>query len=216
MMTPDDIDVWVGLDVGKSAHHAHALDHDGNTLYDKPLKQDEKAIRTMLGKLSKHGRVLLVVDQPNTIGSLPLTVARDMGIAVAYLPGTGMAETIIPSIARDIKAIKDRRREVGRQVEKLLEDHPLLTVPASMPGIGVRTASSILLGIGGDIANYKSAAHLAAYAGIAPVTGQSGTSIKGERPARGGNKRLKNALWQSSFVAGTKHPPSIAYYKRKR
>lgn len=64
MMTPDDIDVWVGLDVGKSAHHAHALDHDGNTLYDKPLKQDEKAIRTMLGKLSKHGRVLLVVDQP--------------------------------------------------------------------------------------------------------------------------------------------------------
>ena len=48
MMTPDDIDVWVGLDVGKSAHHAHALDHDGNTLYDKPLKQDEKAIRTML------------------------------------------------------------------------------------------------------------------------------------------------------------------------
>lgn len=82
MMTPDDIDVWVGLDVGKSAHHAHALDHDGNTLYDKPLKQDEKAIRTMLGKLSKHGRVLLVVDQPNTIGSLPLTVARDMGIAV--------------------------------------------------------------------------------------------------------------------------------------
>ena len=92
MMTPDDIDVWVGLDVGKSAHHAHALDHDGNTLYDKPLKQDEKAIRTMLGKLSKHGRVLLVVDQPNTIGSLPLTVARNMGIAVAYLPRHGHAQ----------------------------------------------------------------------------------------------------------------------------
>lgn len=84
MMTPDDIDVWVGLDVGKSAHHAHALDHDGNTLYDKPLKQDEKAIRTMLGKLSKHGRVLLVVDQPNTIGSLPLTVAGSMGMSPTF------------------------------------------------------------------------------------------------------------------------------------
>lgn len=42
MMTPDDIDVWAGLDVGKSAHHAHALDRDGDTLYDKPVKQDEK------------------------------------------------------------------------------------------------------------------------------------------------------------------------------
>ena len=102
MMTPDDIDVWVGLDVGKSARHAHALDHDGNTLYDKPLKQDEKAIRTMLGKLSKHGRVLLVVDQPNTIGSLPLTVARNMGIAVAYLPGTAMRRTaqLLPGDAK--------------------------------------------------------------------------------------------------------------------
>ena len=58
------------------------------------------------------------------------------------------------------------------------------------PGTGVRTASSILLGIGGDIANFKSAAHLAAHAGIAPVTGQSGTSIKGEKPSRRGNKRL--------------------------
>ena len=65
-MTPDDIDVWVGLDVGKSAHHAHALDHDGNTLYDKPLKQDEKAIRTMLGKLSKHGRVLFCFNVCST------------------------------------------------------------------------------------------------------------------------------------------------------
>ena len=68
----------------------------------------------------------------------------------------------------------------------------------------------------GDIANFKSAAHLAAYAGIAPATGQSGTSIKGERPSRRGNKRLRNALWQSLFVASAKHPPSIAYYKRKR
>ncbi|MDU5297125.1 MAG: transposase [Bifidobacterium scardovii] len=57
---------------------------------------------------------------------------------------------------------------------------------------------------------------MAAYAGIAPVTSQSGTSVKGERPARGGNKRLKNALRQSAFVAGVKHPVSAACYKRKR
>ena len=62
------------------------------------------------------------------------------------------------------------------------------------PGTGVRTASSIPLGIGGDIANFKSAAHLAVHlaarAGIAPVAGQPGTSIKGARPSRRGNKRL--------------------------
>lgn len=41
---PGDIDVWVRLDVGKGAHHAHALDRDGDTLYDKPVKQDEKVL----------------------------------------------------------------------------------------------------------------------------------------------------------------------------
>ncbi|WP_205827788.1 transposase [Bifidobacterium thermophilum] len=61
-----------------------------------------------------------------------------------------------------------------------------------MPGIAARTASQILLAIGGDISRFKDAARLAAYAGIAPVTRQSGTSIHGERPTRGGNKRLKN------------------------
>ena len=64
---------------------------------------------------------------------------------------------------------------------------------------------------GGDTANFKSAAHRAAYAETSPVTGQSGTSMKVERPAWGCNKRLKNALWQNAFVASTRHPPSVAY-----
>jgi hypothetical protein len=34
--------------------------------------------------------VLVVVDQPASIGALPLAVARDMGCPVAYLPGLTM------------------------------------------------------------------------------------------------------------------------------
>src|SRR3954468_9764620 len=50
--------------------------------------------------------------------------------------------------------------------------------------------------------NFAGSGHLAAHADIVPVTGSSGTSIKGEHPARTGNRRLngrspgtmKNAL----------------------
>ena len=129
---------------------------------------------------------------------------KAIGEQTVTVPGTLMAETIIPSIAHDIKTIRDRRREVGRQVEKLLEDHPLLTVLTSMPGIGVRTASNILLGIGGDIANFKSSAHLAAYAGISPVTGQSGTSIKGERPSSGATNASRTRCGRPR----SSHPPN--------
>lgn len=78
-MRNDDIDVWLGLDIGKQSHHACALDRHGDRIVDKPLGQDEAQIRELLARLGEHGNVLLVVDQPNTIGSLPLAVARGMG-----------------------------------------------------------------------------------------------------------------------------------------
>ena len=63
--------------------------------------------------------------------------------------------------------------------------------------------------------DFADAGHLASYAGIAPVTRRSGTSIRGEHAPRGGNKRLKRALFLSAF-ASLHHGPSRAYYDRKR
>ncbi|SEI23304.1 Transposase IS116/IS110/IS902 family protein, partial [Paraburkholderia hospita] len=59
-----------------------------------------------------------------------------------------------------------------------------------------------------------SAAHLAAYAGLAPVTRRSGSSIRGEHPSRRGNKVLKRALFLSAFAA-LRDPISRDYYTRK-
>ncbi len=39
---------------------------------------------------------------------------KAIGAQTVTVPGAAMAETIIPAIARDVGAIKDRRREVGR------------------------------------------------------------------------------------------------------
>lgn len=63
--------------------------------------------------------------------------------------------------------------------------------------------------------NFTTAGHLAAYAGLAPVTRRSGTSIRGEQQSRRGNKRLKRALYLSAFSA-LKHQSSRTYYDRKR
>ena len=64
---------------------------------------------------------------------------------------------------------------------------------ASMPGLGVRTAIKLLT-IVGDGSAFPTAAHLAAYAGLAPVTRRSGSSIKGETRSQRGNHALKSAL----------------------
>lgn len=92
LMIPEhvSVDVFLGIDVGKSDHHAVALDRTGKKLLDKPLPQDEAKLRSLFEKVSAHGRVLVIVDQPATIGALPVAVAQDMGVMVGYLPGLAM------------------------------------------------------------------------------------------------------------------------------
>ncbi|WP_141331841.1 transposase, partial [Corynebacterium variabile] len=107
------------------------------------------------------------------------------------------------------------RESIAGQVEEMLDEFPLAQVLMSMPGVGIKTAANILLAVG-DCSDFPDAAHLAAYAGIAPVTRRSGTSIRGEFPARSGNKRLKNALFRSAWVASNCHPASKTYYEKKR
>ena len=50
--------VIIGLDVGKSAHHACALDAAGNRVYDKPLTQDESELRDLFTSLQQRGPAL--------------------------------------------------------------------------------------------------------------------------------------------------------------
>jgi len=353
------IGVFVGVDVGKSAHHAVAVDAGGDVLVDRALPQDETALVEMITTLKRHGRVLFVVDQPATIGALPLAVARAQGIDVGYLPGLAMrriadlhageaktdardaaiiahaartmphalralrrddeltgelamlagfdedlagqinqvsnrvrglltqihpalervlgpeldhpavldllerypspeamralgrarlaarlrrlaprigdrladrivaalgeqtvvvagtdaATKVLPRLAEQLTMLRRQRGDVAAQVEELVASHPLFEVLNSMPGMGFRTIARVLVETAGR--DFASAGHLAAYAGLAPVTRRSGTSIRGERASRHGNRRLKRALYLSAFAA-LRDPTSRAYYDRKR
>lgn len=87
----DGVGVLLGLDVGKQTHHGHGQTPAGKKVFDKQLPNSEPKLRAVFDKLAaKFGTVLVVVDQPASIGALPLTVARDAGCQVAYLPGLAM------------------------------------------------------------------------------------------------------------------------------
>jgi transposase len=354
------VEVFCGVDVAKDTHHVVALDVHGRRLVDKPLPNDEASLRALLTRLSQHGRLLVVVDQPASIGALTIAVARDMGIAVAYLPGLTMRRVadlypgegktnardayviadaartlphtlrrvgadeeivtglgvlagfdadlaqeatrltnrlhdallhvhpalerllgkhfrrtgvlhmlaatgtpaqlrdlghdglqqvlaagsprlartlpaqiltaldqqtvsipataqygrVIAGVAQQLMAVLRQRAQVAADLEELLPAHPMSEVLMSMPGVGARTSIALLLTIG-DGTNFPTAGHLAAYAGLAPVTRQSGSSIRGERAPQRGNRTLKHLLYLSAF-ASLSHPPSRAYYDRKR
>ena len=64
-------DIYCGIDVGKSAHHAIALTADGRRVLSRDLPQDEATFRALFAEFAAHGSVLMVVDQPRNIGALP-------------------------------------------------------------------------------------------------------------------------------------------------
>ncbi len=48
----DDVGVFLGLDVGKSAHHGHGLTPAGKKVFDKQLPNSEPKPRAVFDKLA--------------------------------------------------------------------------------------------------------------------------------------------------------------------
>lgn len=106
--------------------------------------------------------------------------------------GTNAATIVLPRLAHQLAALRRQRDEDAQEVEQLVQVHPLYSVLTSTPGVGASTAARLLTEVAAKA--FASAAHLAAYAGLAPVTRRSCSSIHGEHPSRRGNKVFKRAL----------------------
>ena len=120
----------------------------------------------------------------------------------------------ISDLAADLDRICARRAQLTADIEEAFLAHPLGKVLASLCGFGPRTGARALAEIG-DPHRFADGSRFAAYAGLAPVDWQSGRSATARKP-RGGNHRLKNALFTAAFVAAQHDPDARAYYQRKR
>lgn len=81
---PSKYDCWLGVDVGKLSHWAHAVGAE-DELLSEPVANTEEAVDALLARLPE--KTLVVVDQRRNIGALVVRRAREAGLDVAYLPG---------------------------------------------------------------------------------------------------------------------------------
>lgn len=361
MATPDEVTVWIGLDVGKEEHFADVLDDNGDALFARSISNDEADLDDLLAQAREHGLAGLVIDQPGSIAQLAIAVAARRSVPVAYVPGLvmrraadlypGEAKTdrrdafviadtarlrrrqvhwldttsdellgqlrvlngfdidlaadltrltnrlrdaltsispaleravgsrlahagvrdllvklstpsalrsagrarittaikrrsprlatkltdavlgaldaqtvtlpaeetigrVITELAGELDRIHQRRDTLAAEIEEVFLAHPFGRLLVSLSGIGPRTGARILAEVG-DGTRFANGSKLASYAGLAPVTRQSGTSLKGESKSRRGNHRLKNAMFLAAF-ASLRDPESKTFYDRKR
>lgn len=169
-------------------------------------------------ELRKAGRRRLVTlirpKAPRMAERLVEDIFTALDEQTVVVPGTRAATTIVPSLARQLAAVLDQRRTLEAQIKALLEAHPLSQLLMSLPGVGIRTGATLLVTIG-DGKTFATAGHLASYAGLAPVTKSSGSSIRGEHAPHRGNRQLKRAMFLSAFAA-LHDPASRTYYDKQR
>jgi len=358
---PSQVDVWIGLDVGKGEHFAGVLGDDGERLFARAVINDQADLMALLERAARPGTPGLVIDQPGSIAQLALAVAARRGVPVAYVPGLvmrraadlypGEAKTdrrdayvladtgrtrrrqvhwleagsdelpaqlrvlngsgidlaadatrlasrlrdaltsispaleravgprlhqpgarallmkyptltalratsqsriertvaarspriaarvrtaiaaalaaqdvtvpaeaatgrVISELAGELDRVCARRDALAGEIEAVFLAHPGGELLATMPGIGPRTGARILAEIG-DGSAFTTGSKLAAYAGLAPVARQSGTSLNAATRSQRGNHRLKNAMFLAAF-ASLRDPASKAFYDRKR
>ena len=111
-----------------------------------------------------------------------------------------VAGRVIAKLADELDRIFARRDALAAEIEEAFLVYPFGELLSSMPGTGPRTRSRILAEIG-DGTRFADGDKLASYAGLAPVTRQSGKSINGESKSRRGNHRLKNAMFLAAFAS---------------
>ncbi len=131
------------------------------------------------------------------------------------LPAEEAWGQVITDLLGDLERVQARRVELGTQIEKVFLSHPLGAVLVTLCGFGPRTGARTLAEIG-DPNRFENGSRLAAYAGLAPTDWRSGKSINGAFQHRGGNHRLKNAMFLAAFVASQHDPDARVYYQRKR
>lgn len=140
-----------------------------------------------------------------------ITAAKAQRVA---LPAEATASGIIVELAEKVLALKDRVDALDEELERSFATHPSAEILKSFPGMGPLLGAEFLVAVG-DTSAFAGAGHLAAYAGLAPASRDSGKRTGNNRRMRGGNKTLKRVFYLSAF-ASLSTPASRSFYDRKR
>lgn len=111
-----------------------------------------------------------------------------------------------------MKIVEQQIKQIIKQDEAIKKNYELLL---SVPGIGHLTAVYLICCTNNFICKITGK-QLSSYAGVAPFSNTSGTSIKGrDKVHKMANKELKKLLHMGAVSAITHYPEFSDYYERK-
>jgi len=120
----------------------------------------------------------------------------------------------IEDLCEDIDTLRRRIRRIDHDLGDKVDRDEIAKLLKTIDGIGDNTAARIVAELG-DPSEFKSAAALAAYVGVAPRVSQSGKRVPKHGPIhRFGDAKLRAKLWMPILTAVRKNAWLRAFYER--
>ncbi|GAA4731109.1 IS110 family transposase [Phytohabitans rumicis] len=203
---PAAVDVWAGLDYGLRRREARAVLAAGPTA--------ATAQRLTPYRLSK---ILAAAGRTRLIDAEAYRLAEAFAVPVLRLPAP-----VEQAMAVEVRTVLDLFEQACRASDHLTTqltdaflDHGTAKIYTSLPGCGLLTGARLLAEIGDDPARFATSKGLRAYAGVAPLTWESGSSrlVTHRRIC---DRRLKRTAILWAFTSLTRSPGCRTLYDRRR
>jgi len=176
------------------------------THYQTPEAMRRAGESRMVAWLENRG-----VRGARTLAAGAFGAAREQTVV---LPGTETAAALIARMAGEILELDTRLALATKELETCFFSHPQARIIDSLPGMGPSLGAEFLAAVV-DISRFANPGRLAAYAGLAPVSRDSGKTQGNLQRSRAGNHSLKRVFFRVAFASLT-DPASRTYYDRKR
>lgn len=124
----------------------------------------------------------------------------------------------IQCLIGQVRQLKEQEKQLRQRIESILQAQPSAPALASVPGINIITAATILGEIGSfDVFQIKEGAEkLVALAGIDPKVKESGQYKGKPKMSKRGSPYLRRALTQAALVAARVDPMFESIYQKHR
>lgn len=157
-----------------------------------------KQIAKTIGKLKKQHQMFL--QRHNQLEEFQVHIPKSRQI-------TRCLERIIQSIDTETEQLED----------SLIQNAgPAATLIASIPGVGLGTAATIVTELG-DVSRFRNRDDVTAFAGLDPSVKESGTSIRGRSHlTKRGSRNLRRVLGGAAWGVMMHNPVFKAYYQKKK
>jgi transposase len=175
--------------------------------YQRPKAIRNSGVSRLTKILSDAG-----VRNAATIAGAAVEAAKTQTVR---LPGEEVAAGLVADLAQGVIALDERIKTTDADIEGRFRRHPLAEVITSMPGIGFRLGAEFLAVVG-DPALLGSADQLAAWAGLAPVSRDSGKRTGNLRTPKRYSRRSRRVMYMSALTAVRCDAQSRIYHQRKR